>query len=120
MFGFQCGSFHVSRDDAYNDNTIVKNSIYQEFVSNPNGVHWDVNIRRYKIVGNNLIYYFQGIILTPRVATYVANVAFKASIVTQESSNKEDTPISLSHFASSTFIDFNNSFDEDCLLACKF
>jgi hypothetical protein len=32
MFSFQCGSFHVSRDDVYNDNTIVKNSIYQEFV----------------------------------------------------------------------------------------
>jgi hypothetical protein len=34
---------------------LVKNSIYQEFVSNPNGVHWDVKVGRYRIVGNNLI-----------------------------------------------------------------
>jgi hypothetical protein len=38
MLGFQHGSIYVSRDDAYNDNNI-KNSIYQEFVSNPNGIH---------------------------------------------------------------------------------
>jgi hypothetical protein len=55
MFGFQRGSFHVSRDDVYDDNNVVKNSIYQEFVSNPNGVHWDVKVRRYKIVGDKLI-----------------------------------------------------------------
>jgi hypothetical protein len=28
LFGFQCGSIHVSRDDVYNDNNVVKNSIY--------------------------------------------------------------------------------------------
>jgi hypothetical protein len=28
MFGFQHGSIHVSKDDAYNDNNVVKNSIY--------------------------------------------------------------------------------------------
>jgi hypothetical protein len=55
MFGFQRGSIHVSGDHAYYDNNVVKNSIYQEFVSNPNGVHWDVKAWRYKIVGDNLI-----------------------------------------------------------------
>jgi hypothetical protein len=40
MFGFQHGSIHVSKDDAYDDNNVVKNSIYQEHVSNPNGVDW--------------------------------------------------------------------------------
>jgi hypothetical protein len=53
MFGFQCGSIHVSKDDAYDDNNVVKNSIYQEFVSNLNVVHWDVKVRRYGIVGDN-------------------------------------------------------------------
>jgi hypothetical protein len=28
MFGFQCGFIHVSKDDAYDDNNVVKNSIY--------------------------------------------------------------------------------------------
>jgi hypothetical protein len=28
MFGFQHGSIYVSKDDAYNDNSVVKNSIY--------------------------------------------------------------------------------------------
>ncbi len=39
MFGFQHGYTYVSKDDAYDDNNVVKNSVYQEFVSNPNGVH---------------------------------------------------------------------------------
>jgi hypothetical protein len=34
--------------------------------------------------------------------------------------NKEDTPISSSHFPSSTFIDLNNSFDEDVYLLVSF
>jgi hypothetical protein len=37
MFGFQGGSIHVSKDDVYDDINVVKNSIYQESVSNPNG-----------------------------------------------------------------------------------
>ncbi len=28
MFGFQRGSIHVSRDDAYDHNNVVENSIY--------------------------------------------------------------------------------------------
>jgi hypothetical protein len=28
MFGFQCGSIHFTRDDVYDDNNVVKNSIY--------------------------------------------------------------------------------------------
>jgi hypothetical protein len=28
MFGFQHGCIHVSKNDAYNDNIVVKNSIY--------------------------------------------------------------------------------------------
>jgi hypothetical protein len=55
MFGFQRGSIHVSRHDVYDDNNVVKILIYQKFVSNPNGVHWDVKARRYMIVGDNLI-----------------------------------------------------------------
>jgi hypothetical protein len=40
MFGFQRGSIHVSRDDAYYDNSVVKDWIYQESISNFNGVHY--------------------------------------------------------------------------------
>jgi hypothetical protein len=100
MFGFFRESIHVSRDDAYGDNSVVKNSIYQESVANPNGVHWDIKARRYRIVGDNLIQYSQSTILTPRTTTIVANVAPKAFVVKQETSNKEDTPISSLHFPS--------------------
>jgi hypothetical protein len=53
--------------------------------SNPNGVHWDAKVRRYGIVGDNLIQCFQGIILTLGTTTFVANVAFEAFIVMQDS-----------------------------------
>ncbi len=46
---------YISKDDAYDHNSVVKNSIYKESISNPNGVHWDVKVGRYKIVGDNLI-----------------------------------------------------------------
>jgi hypothetical protein len=81
MFNFQRGSIHVSRDDAYNHNNIVKNSIYQESVSYPNGVHWDVKVGRYRIVGDNLIQCSQGTILTLVTIAFVANVALKAFVV---------------------------------------
>jgi hypothetical protein len=55
LFNFQRGSIHVSKDDGYDHNSVVKNSIYQESISNPSGVHWDVKERRYKIVGDILI-----------------------------------------------------------------
>jgi hypothetical protein len=43
----------------------------------------------------------------------VVNVASKAFIVKQDLLDKEDTLVSSSHFFSSTFIELNNSFDED-------
>jgi hypothetical protein len=100
MFGFLRDSIHVSRDDVYDDNSVIKNSIYQESVANPNGVHWDVKARRYRIVGDNLIQCSQGTILTPRTIAIVANVAPKAFVVKQKMLNKEDTPISSLHFPS--------------------
>jgi hypothetical protein len=75
VLSFQCGSIHVSRDDAYDHTSVVKNSIYHEFVSNLNGVHWDVKVGRYMIVGNNLIQFSQGTIFTPRIAAPMVNVA---------------------------------------------
>jgi hypothetical protein len=116
MFGFQCGSIHVSKDDACDDNNVVRNSIYQEFISNPNGVHWDVKTRKYRIVNNNLIQCSQGTILTRRIATSVANVVPEAFVMKQEVPNNEDIPISSLHFPSSNFIDFSDSFDEDVYL----
>jgi hypothetical protein len=41
-------------------------------------------------------------------------------IVKQEMLDKEDIPISSSHFPSSTFIDINDSFDEDVSLLVSF
>jgi hypothetical protein len=80
----------------------------------------DVKVGRYGIVGDNLIQCFQGIILTPGTTAFVANVASKAFVVKQDLSNKEDALISSSHFLSSTFIDLNNSFDEDVSLPMSF
>jgi len=40
--------------------------------------------------------------------------------VKQEMLDKEDIPISSSHFPSSTFIDINDSFDEDVSLLVSF
>ncbi len=116
MFGFQGGSIHVSKDDVYDEINVVKNSLYQESISNPNGVHWDVKVGRYRIVGNNLIQCSQGTILTPWTATSVANVALEAFIMKQEALNKEDTLISSLHFLSSTFIDLSDSINEDVFL----
>jgi hypothetical protein len=39
MFGFQPSFIHVFRHDVYNDNNVVINSIYEEFVSIPHGLH---------------------------------------------------------------------------------
>ncbi len=68
------------------------------------------------IVGNNFIQCFQGTILTPGTIVSMANVVPEAFIVKQEASDKEDTQVSFFHFPSSTFINFNNSFDEDVLM----
>jgi hypothetical protein len=120
MFGFQRGFIHVSRNDVYNDNIVVKNSIYHEYISNHIGVHWDVKARRYKIVGDNLIQCFQDTILTPGIAASMVNVAPEAFIVKQETLDKEDTLVSSSHFLSSTFIDFSNFSNKDVSLLVNF
>jgi hypothetical protein len=39
VFGFHLGSIYVFRGDVYDDNNGVKNSLYQESISNPHGVH---------------------------------------------------------------------------------
>jgi hypothetical protein len=59
-----------------------------------------------------LIQSFQGTSLTPRTIAFVVNVVLEE----QETSNKENTPISSLHFPSSTYIDFSNSFYEDVSL----
>jgi hypothetical protein len=120
MFGFQHDSIHVSRNDVYNDNSVVKNSIYHEYISKHIGVHWDVMARRYKIVGDNLIQCSQGTILTPGIAASMANVAPEAFVVKQEALDKEDTLVSSSHFLSSTFIDLSNFYNKDVSLLVSF
>jgi hypothetical protein len=50
----------------------------------------------------------------------MANVAFEAFIVKQETLDKEDTPVSSSDFPSSTFIDLRDSFDEDVFLPMNY
>jgi hypothetical protein len=39
VFGFHLGSIYVFKGDIYNDNNVVKNSLYQESISNPHGVY---------------------------------------------------------------------------------
>jgi hypothetical protein len=58
--------------------------------------------------------------LTPRTITFVANVALKVFIVKQEGLDKEDTLVSSSHFPSSTFIDLNDSSNNDVCLHVSF
>ncbi len=50
----------------------------------------------------------------------MVNVAPEVFIVKQNAINKEDNPISSSHFPSSTFINFNNYFNEDVSLPMSF
>jgi hypothetical protein len=120
MFGFQHGSIYVSKDDAYDDNSVVKNSIYQDSVSNPNKVHWNVKAKRYRIARDNLIQCFQSTIFTPWIATSMANVALEAFIVKQEALNKEETVISSLDFPSSTFIDLRDSSNKDVFLPVNY
>jgi len=98
----------------------VKNSIYQESISNPNGVHWDVKVGRYRIVRDNLIQCSHGTILTPWTIAFVANVAPKAFVVKQKKLDKENTLISALHLLSSTFIDLSDSANEDVFLPMNF
>jgi hypothetical protein len=93
----------------------VKNSIYQESISNPNGVHWDVKVGRYRIVRDNLIQCSHGTILTPWTIAFVANVAPKAFVVKQKKLDKENTLISALHLLSSTFIDTFFTFGFGCV-----
>jgi hypothetical protein len=74
---------------------LSKNSIYQESISNPNGVHWDVKAGKYGIVGDNLIQCSQGTNLTPRTTTFVVNVVSKSFVVKHDLLNKEDTLVNL-------------------------
>jgi hypothetical protein len=50
----------------------------------------------------------------------VANVALEAFVVKQEVPDKKDTPLSYLHFLSSTFIDLNDSSNEDVSLPVSF
>jgi hypothetical protein len=50
----------------------------------------------------------------------MANVALEVFIVKQKTLDKENTPVSSSHFPSSTFIDLNDFFDEDVSLHVSF
>jgi len=59
-------------------------------------------------------------ILTLRTIAFVANVAATTFIVTQKTFDKYEIPISSSHFPSSTFIDLNNSSDEDVSMLMSF
>jgi hypothetical protein len=81
MFSFSVVLFWSPKMMFMIDNSVVKSSIYKESFSNPNGVHWDVKARRYRIVGDNLIQCSQGIILTLGIVAFVANVVPKTFIV---------------------------------------
>jgi len=50
----------------------------------------------------------------------VANVVPKTFVVKKKTLDKEDTPVSSSHFPSSTFIDLSDSSNEDVSLPVSF
>jgi hypothetical protein len=55
MFGFHLKIVHVSKDKAYDVNNNVIRSIYQVPILGDFGLEWRVNVRRFKIVVENLL-----------------------------------------------------------------
>jgi hypothetical protein len=49
MFGFQLGSVHVFKNVVYVENKVVINSIYQVPSSSTQGLHWMVNVGKYRM-----------------------------------------------------------------------
>jgi hypothetical protein len=53
MFGFQLGTMHISKNDAYDDNNNVIRFVYQAPLLNAKGLEWSLHVRRFEIVGKN-------------------------------------------------------------------
>jgi len=51
MFGFQLGTMHISKDNAYDDNNNVIRFVYQTPLSSAQGLEWSLHVRRFEIVG---------------------------------------------------------------------
>jgi len=49
MFGFQLGLIHVLNFFVYVENKVVINSIYQVPSSSTQGLHWMVNVGKYRM-----------------------------------------------------------------------
>jgi hypothetical protein len=53
MFGFQLGTMHTSKDNAYDDNNNVIRSIYQVLVTVKQGSKRTFDIEKNSIIGEN-------------------------------------------------------------------
>jgi hypothetical protein len=53
MFGFHLGIMHISSNETYDDNKVMK-SICKALVFGPHGLQWMVNEGRFRIVGENI------------------------------------------------------------------
>lgn len=73
MFGFQPSSIHVSKDVAYGENKLVISSIYQVPSFIVHGLHWMVNVGRYRIDGENILKNSQDMVITFDTIGSIAN-----------------------------------------------
>jgi len=63
---------HV-KDNADNVNNNVIKSIFQVLVIGNLGLEWRLNVKRFKIIVENLLKSFHNIILMPKIVAFVAN-----------------------------------------------
>jgi hypothetical protein len=74
MFGFQPSSKHVSKDVIYGENKVVISSIYQVPCSIVHGLHWMVNVGRYRIASESLLKNYQDMVLMLGTIRSITNV----------------------------------------------
>lgn len=72
MFNFHLITMHV-KDNADNVNNNVIKSIFQVLVIGNLGLEWRLNVKRFKIIVENLLKSFHNIILMPKIVAFVAN-----------------------------------------------
>jgi hypothetical protein len=72
MFNFHPITMHV-KDNAYNVNNNVIKSIFQVLVIGDLGLEWRLNVKRFKIIVENLSKSYHNIIFMPKIVAFVAN-----------------------------------------------
>lgn len=86
MFGFQHGSLDISKDVAYDSNTLF-NTLYQISMALMQGKQWVVTSSQYKIVDDNVSNNSQDTILMLGIATFVVKIIAFGKITKDEREN---------------------------------